>query len=328
MKNIHLEDAFAPEPAMVHARVERTLREATTMTKKHFCTKTLAFALALALMLCSVAYAAVTGGVLDYVFRGGKSAPTEQQRNLVQPICAGETAGGVTVTVTEAIFDGRRLDLGVQVDTDQPTWVEVVSLTLDGEAAVVQSAYGLFMPIAQSMPGGLTAVTEERITKDCQAEMHIRLLDRDPYLGEPYKELGQMGLALPVKATAQAQHLTLGAHGLLAEITLENAWYTEMSTAFDVRISPIEGGMTQQEISDTYLWFECFDEQHQPLSFQDTWYQQDSFGTDMPDGSWYYLIECVMPAMERVPGTIWLVPCSHEYPAGQWELAIPLKPEK
>lgn len=129
MKDVRFEDAFPSVPPMVHARVEDALREVKTV-KQAKPISALVLAAVILMALASAAYAAARSSVLDFVFRSGTR--TEEQMSMVQPVGVSHKAQGVTTTVTDAIVDGRKLSVALEIETETPFYVITDSVTVNG----------------------------------------------------------------------------------------------------------------------------------------------------------------------------------------------------
>ncbi len=323
MRDIHLEDAFAPEPAMVHDRVERTLREVTTMTKTKNYMKMLALA-AMMVLLASAACATVAGGVLDYVFGGGSSVPTKQQETMVQPIGVSGLAGGVTVTVTEAIFDGRMLAVGLCID--QRAYALPTSVTVNGQEASIQTVDECFL--LEGLTGGFTAVMEEPVTGTVPVSVRVEVYTGDPDEEDAAERLGETELTFSLRADDHFQEMRLGEYAFAADVAVEEALVGDMQTRIALSIREVEGGMTMAEMQEKLMWFVFFGENREPAAFQDTWYYGGCGAVEQEDGSLVLVMEYTMPALETVPETLWVVPWNRDSSPEEplWEYAIPLHP--
>lgn len=132
MNKIRFENAFATMPPMAHAKVTAALKKAKTM-KRTKPKAALLLAAALILLLTGAAYAAVQGGVLDFLFRSKE--PSKQQADMVQAVGLTHERNGVTTTLTDAVFDGRELSLGLTFQTDRNVFTVINAVTINGIAA-------------------------------------------------------------------------------------------------------------------------------------------------------------------------------------------------
>ena len=100
-----LSRAFSPVPPVVHTRMTQTLEEIHHMKKRNV---SVAFALAavLALTLVGAALAAAQSGVMRFLL--GDTAPNAAQQQMVQPVGLSHQSKDMTVTVTDAVFDGAQ----------------------------------------------------------------------------------------------------------------------------------------------------------------------------------------------------------------------------
>ena len=105
-----LSRAFSPVPPVVHTRMTQTLEEIHHMKKRNV---SVAFALAavLALTLVGAALAAAQSGVMRFLL--GDTAPNAAQQQMVQPVGLSHQSKDMTVTVTDAVFDGAQLSLAL-----------------------------------------------------------------------------------------------------------------------------------------------------------------------------------------------------------------------
>ncbi|HPJ03156.1 MAG TPA: DUF4179 domain-containing protein [Candidatus Limiplasma sp.] len=129
MNKIPYENAFPAVPPMVHARVSDTLKEIKTMKR----TKPVAAILltaAVVALFTGVAYAAVQSGVLDFLFKNKE--PSQQQVEMVQELDLIHESDGVTTTLTDAVFDGRELSLGLTFQADRNVFTVINSVTING----------------------------------------------------------------------------------------------------------------------------------------------------------------------------------------------------
>lgn len=104
-------------------------------------------------------------------------------------------------------------------------------------------------------------------------------------------------------------------------VVFDEVSFTPISSTFAFRIYP--KGMSMEDVVNTFQFFEFYDENKQPVSFQDT-FAEGSSG-QMEDAAAYEVIY-KMPAMETHPGTIYLVPYNEssgaEHPLWEYAIAI------
>ncbi len=162
-----LKKAFPSEVSpMVHARVTNALREVESMDmKKTRPAAGLALAIILTLTVLGGAAALVGSGVLDFVF--DRDTPTQRQTEMVQPVGVTHEGEAATVSVTDAMFDGESLSLGVTFRLKQgerPVFVLINHLTLNGapllrETGNIEKMWlcDPFAPEAGDVVRGLTA---------------------------------------------------------------------------------------------------------------------------------------------------------------------------
>lgn len=176
-------DAFTPVPEETMARVEHTLRtlprqeERTALPLRRRWAVTLA--VALVLTLGGGAVAAERLGVLHYLF--GSSGPTEEQQHLVQDVNTAYQANMATITVTDAVFDGRQLSMGLVFDTDRPTYAIPEGLWLNGTLVDDNDVSGHFYWVNQDegqkqTTSGLTAIASEALTGQIEARLRVVLM--------------------------------------------------------------------------------------------------------------------------------------------------------
>lgn len=194
MKQFHWEDAFTPVPPTVHARVEQSLREVRAMSVKHK-KPVLALALAVILVLAAacVAVAATQGGVLDYLFGGWQETPTAQQQQMVQGIGQTWRTDGATVTATDALFDGRRLDVGLSYTVERDTFVMLEGAWFNGELATDAAAGQMnrwVSPQAEPVTDGISVSSDVRLTGP--VEVRLRLMLLTPNKGLRQLDFGRM----------------------------------------------------------------------------------------------------------------------------------------
>lgn len=173
-----LKNAFSPVPSMVHLRVEQTLEEVHEMSLKHskpIAAVVLAVVLSLALLGGAVA---AGGGVLNYLF--SSDTPTEQQQSLVQSIGVSHAGSDVTTTVTDAIYDGRRLDAALTFDTQLPLYAVLDGAWFNGQEATNTNGWlhnWVNDPTASERSTAVTGISvihDDRI--DGPVEVRLRLL--------------------------------------------------------------------------------------------------------------------------------------------------------
>ena len=177
-------DAFTPVPPETLARVEDTLRRLPRQKKQPAfpMRKRWAFALAaaLALVLCGGAVAAGRLGVLDFLF-GSITSPTEEQQQLVQDVNISQRAEMATITVTDAVFDGRQLSMGLVFDTDQPTYALSEGLWLNGTLISSNDIHDRLGWLNQEQApkrtrSGLTAIANETLSGHVEVRQRVMLL--------------------------------------------------------------------------------------------------------------------------------------------------------
>ncbi len=134
MNDLRFENAFPAVPPAVHSRVEKTLKEVKTM-KKAKPVAALVLAAVLTLALAGAAYAAIQSGVLKYLFGNGE--PSESQKEMVQTVGTSHESNGATTTVTDAVFDGRELSVGLRFDVKQNVFAVIDHVTINGVKSYV-----------------------------------------------------------------------------------------------------------------------------------------------------------------------------------------------
>lgn len=165
MNEIRFENAFATMPPMAHAKVTAALKEVKTM-KRTKPKAALLLAATVILLLTGAAYAAVQGGVLDFLFRSKE--PSKQQAEMVQAVGLAHERNGVTTTLTDAVFDGRELSLGLTFQTDRNVFAVINSITINGiQANRINDNFGdmwLYPPFSNgdgTYAKGLTATIDK-----------------------------------------------------------------------------------------------------------------------------------------------------------------------
>ncbi len=128
MSRIRLEDAFAPVPEIVHARVENTLKEIedmkTPVRGKPRAGLLIAAIVLLALM--GIAYASSQLGLLDSLLSYTHNEPSEALMESIVPVNVSETLGGVKITVTDVAYDGDGFALGYTCENLEPGTLALV----------------------------------------------------------------------------------------------------------------------------------------------------------------------------------------------------------
>lgn len=180
MKQIRLEDAFTPVPSMVHARVEQSLKEVRAMNMKH---KKPVFAFALAaillLALMCAAVAATQRGVLSYLFGGWEEEPTPEQQQMVQDIGEAERTEDFTVTATDALFDGRKLDVGLLYTVGRETYVMLEGVWFNGERVEDDTAGEMdrwLTPQEEPIASGVSILGDRRLSGTVEVRLRLMLL--------------------------------------------------------------------------------------------------------------------------------------------------------
>lgn len=109
------------------------------------------------------------------------------------------------------------------------------------------------------------------------------------------------------------------------QAVIEQARLDAMGFTLRARLYAVQGGWTREEIERRSSTFQFYDEQHEPLLFQDTWMERDAGGYQQDEnGTRYTEVVYRMPALERMPTRIYAVPTDAE---PLWEDAIPLCPD-
>lgn len=186
-----LSDAFAPVPPVVDERIDQALQEVHTGGQRRRSRPLMAIALALALMLATGGAAAAAGnGVLEYLFP--RTTPTEGQRLMAQEVGWHWQGEGVSVSVPDALFDGRRLSVSVQVQSETPLYTMVEGVWLD--ECSTGNTYGLMEGWVTAPDEGISpvekgfSVTDEEQVHEGPTQVRFRLA-----LLEPMGEVVPMG---------------------------------------------------------------------------------------------------------------------------------------
>lgn len=138
--------------------------------------------LVIALTIIGTAALAASAGVLDYFFRG-KAKPTARQTSLVQSVNVEHVSNGVTTTVTEALAIKNKLALAFSFNADQPVYIHLVSVAVNGVDApgmdtnVLNQFLGSpFESGPRSVFGGLTCDLEESLLPNAHVTVKLVLL--------------------------------------------------------------------------------------------------------------------------------------------------------
>lgn len=134
------ENAFPPMPASAHNKVIHALHQVKQPPMQKHKARLFSFVLAavLVLALAGAALAAYQSGVLDYLLGNGSNA-NQAQLNMVQPLGLSHTGGGITTTVTDALFDGENFSLGLVIDMEKPIYVATNGFTMNGQEVFLES---------------------------------------------------------------------------------------------------------------------------------------------------------------------------------------------
>ncbi len=124
-----LSSAISPVPTVEHTRITQTLEEIHHMKKRKV---SVAFVLAavLTLALAGAAFAAAQSGVLRFLL--GDTTPNAAQQQMVQPVGLSHQSKDMTVTVTDAVFDGAQLSLALDFSRGQGVYALIDHLTING----------------------------------------------------------------------------------------------------------------------------------------------------------------------------------------------------
>lgn len=186
-----LSDAFTPVPPVVDERIDQVMREVHAGGQRQRSRPLMAIALALVLMLATGGVAAAAGnGVLEYLFP--KTSPTEGQRLMAQEVGWHWQGEGVSVSVPDILFDGRRLSVSVQVQSESPLYTMVEGVWLDG--CSTGNTYGLMEGWVKAPNEGIFpvargfSVTDEERVHEGPTQVRFRLV-----LLEPLGEIVPMG---------------------------------------------------------------------------------------------------------------------------------------
>lgn len=180
MKQIRLEDAFTPVPPMVHARVEQSLEEVRAMNMKHK-KPVLAIVLAAILMLAltCAAVAATQGGVLSYLFGGWQEEPDERQEQMVQDVGQAGQTDGFSVTATDALFDGRKLDVGLLYTVERETFVMLEGVWFNGVPVEDDAAGEMnrwLTPQEDAIADGVSIIGDTRLSGEVEVRLRLMVL--------------------------------------------------------------------------------------------------------------------------------------------------------
>ncbi len=176
----------------------------------------------------------------------------------------------------------------------------------------------------------------ERALTDAEKAELARLEAQMDTLPDLYIRYGNMALlddfTLTFDVSADAErpvtfHLT-AEDGTPAhyQAVIEQARLDAMGFTLRARLYAVQGGWTHEEIERRSSTFRFYDEQREPLLFQDTWMERDAGGYQQDEnGTRYTEVVYRMPALECMPTRIYVVPTDVE---PLWEDAIPLCPDE
>ncbi len=99
----------------------------------------------------------------------------------------------------------------------------------------------------------------------------------------------------------------------------ERVSLTPLTTAFYFTAAP-NAPYTIEEMMDAPFWYDFFDENRQPLQYQDGEYMGGTSFQEQPDGSLIQTNEYPMPALARVPQGIYIVP--EDADGAHWDDAV------
>lgn len=178
-----IKDAFTPVPEETLARVEDTLLHLPRKEERNVShgrpRMAIALALVLVLTLCGGAIAAERLGVLNFLF--WSDTPTAEQLKLVQDVSLTQETEMATITVTDAVFDGQQLSIGLVFDTDRPTYVYAEEVWVNSQLQVNPNNERFLYWVnrdersCQALAGLSVAVTEE-LTDLADVEIRLTLL--------------------------------------------------------------------------------------------------------------------------------------------------------
>lgn len=111
-------------------------------------------------------------------------------------------------------------------------------------------------------------------------------------------------------------------------VQVEHAAVSAMGINLSLRIYPKEGGWSQAQIEENIMFLSFYDEEHQPLKFQDSnLFEMGSGPSYDEQGAWYFSIDCQLPAVEDRPAMLYVLPYKPTLDGEQlldWTNAIPL----
>lgn len=174
---------------------------------------------------------------------------------------------------------------------------------------------------------------ERELTEEEKAEQAHLQAQMDT-LADLYIHYGNMALlddfTLTFDVSANAEqpvtfHLAEDDQPAHYQVVVEQARLDAMGFTLRARLYAVQGGWTNEEIERRSSTFKFYDEQREPLPFQDTWMERDAGGYQQDENG----VRCTevvyrMPALERMPTRIYAVPTDAE---PLWEDAIPLCPD-
>ncbi len=111
-------------------------------------------------------------------------------------------------------------------------------------------------------------------------------------------------------------------------VQVEHAAVSAMGVNLSLRIYPKEGGWSQAQIEENIMFLSFYDEERQPLKFQDSnLFEMGSGPSYDEQGAWYFGIDCQLPAVEDRPAMLYVLPYKPTLDGEQlldWTNAIPL----
>ena len=248
MREIRLEDAFTPVPPMVHARVEQSLQEVRAMNMKHKKPMlALALALILTLALACAAVAATQGGVLDYLFGSRQEEPTARQQQMVQAIGQSWQAGDTFITATDALFDGRKLDVGLNCTVARDTYMMLAGAWFNGEEVADEAAGetdGWVQAQEEPVARGVSIIGDERMSGPVEVQLQLMLLT-------PNKGLKEIDFRQMDEAACEAAFYAAVTEGYTPVDSLDGRVYLpeKARPSSQAQAWEEEANMTAQEVS-------------------------------------------------------------------------------
>lgn len=131
-----LEDGFSPVPENVHRRVEATLMQlhqqhAPERSRRGM--RLIIVAAVIVVLLASVAVATNYHRLLDRILLPGNPEGANSLEGMIVPVGARWSGHGVSISIEEALCDGRLLDSTIVASADRPILCVIDRMTMGGQ---------------------------------------------------------------------------------------------------------------------------------------------------------------------------------------------------